>query len=258
MKKARITQKTRKKANKPLPLSWWKFVILPREVLPQRRSCVETRRAPSLLSVAPPLGFPRHRVRGGFAAPENGKRKAASLREGDEGGGDEGREGLGREGDVEADLPAADVELGESLGGGVDKGGEVFLHAQGRTAAVAVAGEREELGEGKHGQGLDAGGLGGLLEVQAAIGGDDEDKGLVALGLGDEGLEDNGRGNAELGGDLGGLGLSAAPVKGMRDVREAGGLEDTLDVGLLGGLHGVCRMARAAQKRTKAVQGRLS
>ena len=123
---------------------------------------------------------------------------------------------------------------------------------------MTVTGEREEFGEGEHGQGLDTGSLGGLLEVQAAIGGNDEDKGLVTLGLGDEGLEDDGWGEAELGGDFGGLGLAAAPVKGVRDVREAGGPEDALDVGLLGGLHGVCRMARAAQKRTKAVQGRLS
>ena len=32
------------------------------EVLPRRRFCVETRRAPSLLSVAPPLKFPRYRA----------------------------------------------------------------------------------------------------------------------------------------------------------------------------------------------------
>ena len=36
------------------------------QVLPRRRSCVETRRAPSLPLVAPPLGFPRYR------APEGG------------------------------------------------------------------------------------------------------------------------------------------------------------------------------------------
>ena len=34
------------------------------EVLPQRRSCVETLRAPSLPLVAPPLGFPRYRAKG--------------------------------------------------------------------------------------------------------------------------------------------------------------------------------------------------
>ena len=38
------------------------LVIVSGEVLPQRRSCVETLRAPSLPLVAPPLGFPRYRA----------------------------------------------------------------------------------------------------------------------------------------------------------------------------------------------------
>ena len=50
-------------------------------VFPQRRFGVETWRAPSLPSVAPPLGFPRYRAKGAaYAAPENGKRSAPTGR----------------------------------------------------------------------------------------------------------------------------------------------------------------------------------
>ena len=46
------------------------------EVLPQRRSCVETRRAPSLPLVAPPLGFPRYRAPEGTLNGKSGSLEA--------------------------------------------------------------------------------------------------------------------------------------------------------------------------------------
>ena len=51
--------------------------IVSGEVLPRRRSCVETLRAPSLPLVAPPLGFPRYRAPEG--ALKRGMRKFGSL-----------------------------------------------------------------------------------------------------------------------------------------------------------------------------------
>ena len=44
-----------------------------REVLPRRRSCVETQRAPSLPLIAPPLGFPRYRAPKGALKRERWK-----------------------------------------------------------------------------------------------------------------------------------------------------------------------------------------
>ena len=49
------------------------------EVLPRRRSCVETLRAPSLPLVAPPLGFPRYRAPEGALKGELGSLEAWML-----------------------------------------------------------------------------------------------------------------------------------------------------------------------------------
>ena len=49
---------------------------MPGEVLPRRQSCVETRRAPSLPLVAPPLGFPRYRAPEGALKGELGSLEA--------------------------------------------------------------------------------------------------------------------------------------------------------------------------------------
>ena len=50
------------------------------QVLPRRRSCVETRRAPSLPLVAPPLGFPRYRAPEGALNGKLGSLEAWRLR----------------------------------------------------------------------------------------------------------------------------------------------------------------------------------
>ena len=88
-----------------------------------------------------------------------------------------------------------------------------------------VAGEGEELLLGQHGDGFDAGGLGGLFQVQGLSYRDDEDEVLPLGSLGHQGLKDLLRGLAQ---DAGG----SDPVGDVVLVQ----VQDVVGAGDIGGL----------------------
>ena len=91
--------------------------------------------------------------------------------------------------DLEATHTGTDVDVGVLVAGVVHVGGEVLLHADGRAAATDVAGEGQELLHGDHLALLVARYLGGELEVDGGIAGDDAHEVAGAVALQDEGLE---------------------------------------------------------------------
>ncbi len=80
--------------------------------------------------------------------------------------GDQGGQVAWGEGDVAADATSGERDAVEQLGRLVDDRAELLAHADGRAAAVDVAGQGQQLAAGNHGDGLLPHRRGGLLQVQ--------------------------------------------------------------------------------------------